>query len=121
MKLTNVGYGILGLLVLLLIFLFLVEPNIILCGKGVPTLSASASASASADMSTNSTVINTTNTTNNMIRKEALQNLSGQLAKNWVAVTKNGVEFSKQLNIPEVERAKWSLRCMEGYSDSIPK
>jgi hypothetical protein len=117
MKLTNVGYGILGLLVLLLIFLFLVEPNIILCGKGVPTLSAS----ASADMSTNSTVINTTNTTNNMIRKEALQNLSGQLAKNWVAVTKNCVEFSKQLNIPEVERAKWSLRCMEGYSDSIPK
>lgn len=113
MKLSNLGYVILGLLLLLFVFLFLAEPNLILCGKEGPTLNATADFSK-----TTSTTINTTN---HMIRKEALQNVSEQLAKNWVTVTKNCVEFAKQLDIPEAERARWSMRCMEGYSDSLPK
>lgn len=113
MKLSNLGYVILGLLLLLFVFLFLAEPNLILCGKEGSTLNATADFSK-----TTSTTINTTN---HMIRKEALQNVSEQLAKNWVTVTKNCVEFAKQLDIPEAERARWSMRCMEGYSDSLPK
>jgi hypothetical protein len=115
MKLSNLGYVILGLLLLLFVFLFLAEPSLILCGKEGPTLNATA------DFSKSTSTSNTINTTNNMIRKEALQNVSEQLAKNWVTVTKSCVEFAKQLDIPESERAKWSMRCMEGYSDSLPK
>ena len=113
MKLSNLGYVILGLLLLLFVFLFLVEPNLILCGKEGPTLNTTVDFSKSTST--------TNNTTNNMIRKEAIQNVSDQLARNWVTVTKSCVEFAKQLEIPEAERAKWSLRCMEGYSDSLPK
>jgi hypothetical protein len=47
--------------------------------------------------------------------------VSEQLAKNWATVTKNCVELAKQFDLPESERAKWSMRCMEGYSDSLPK
>ena len=113
MKLSNLGYVILGLLLLLFVFLFLVEPNLILCGKEGPTLNTTV------DFTKNTST--TINSTSNMIRKEALQNVSEQLAKNWVTVTKNCVEFAKQLDISESERAKWSMRCMEGYSDSLPK
>ena len=113
MKLSNLGYVILGLLLLLFVVLLLAEPNLILCGKETPTLNATVDLSKS----TSTTI----NTTNHMIRQEALQNVSEQLAKNWTAVTKNCVELAKQFDLPESERAKWSMRCMEGYSDSLPK